>query len=145
MTKAIVKKSAALTAVFCAGAWAQCDLSGYKALPGLAAASHQNALEVAWLGERGEQLRASFALRDGQPMVSELAARKGTGKWIVLGRDLSPEYLVTSGKRRLSEQQMAPLRELGIQLTPAVIEREQWNAFWDAPARGHQSGAASQG
>ena len=66
-------------------------------------------------------------------MVSELAARKASGKWIALGRNLAPEYQVTTGKRRLSEQQMAPLRELGIALTPDVIEREQWFAFWDAP------------
>jgi hypothetical protein len=44
-----------------------------------------------------------------------------------------PELEVTSGKRRLSEQQMAPLRALGIALTPEVIEREKWMAFWDAP------------
>ena len=52
---------------------------------------------------------------------------------MVLGRDLTPEFEVTSGRRRLSEQQMAPMRELGIELTPEVIDREKWNAFWDAP------------
>lgn len=40
---------------------------------------------------------------------------------------------MTSEIRRLSEQQMAPMRELGIALTPEVIEKEKWNAFWDAP------------
>jgi hypothetical protein len=28
---------------------------------------------------------------------------------------------------------MAPLRALGIALTPEVVDREKWNAFWDAP------------
>lgn len=112
---------------------AQCDLSQYKAQPGLEAAQRGDAIEITWAGERGEQLRASFAAHDGQPVVQELAARKASGKWITLGRNLVPEYQVATGRRRLSEQQMAPLRELGIALTPDVVEREQWNAFWDAP------------
>ena len=90
-------------------------------------------MEVTWTGERGEELRASFTSNSGQPVVRELAARTTQGKWIVLGRNLTPEFQVTSGKRRLSEQQMAPLRELGIALTPEVVDREKWNAFWDAP------------
>src|SRR5260370_744964 len=28
---------------------------------------------------------------------------------------------------------MAPLRQLGVQFTPEVVDREKWNAFWDAP------------
>ena len=91
------------------------------------------ALEVVWRGERQEQLRASFLVRDGQPSVGELAARKSGGSWIVLGQNLLPEFEITSGVRRLSEQQAAPLRDLNIKLTPDVIEREKWNAFWDAP------------
>jgi hypothetical protein len=111
-----------------------CDLSQYKSSPGLSAAERGGSLEVVWTGERGEQLRAAFSLRDGKPAVEELAARKAAaGKWIVLGRSLAPEYQVTTGRRRLSEQQMEPLRELGVSLTPEVVEREQWNAFWDAP------------
>ena len=51
----------------------------------------------------------------------------------MLGRNLTPEFEITSGVRRLSEQQIAPLRELNVKLTPEVIEREKWNAFWDAP------------
>ena len=111
----------------------QCDLSGYKEAPGLKAEMAGETLRLTWLGERGEELRASFAVRDGQPVVQELAARKGSGAWIVLGRDLVPEYQVTSGVRRLSEQQMEPMRGLKIQFTPEVVEREKWNAFWDAP------------
>ena len=64
---------------------------------------------------------------------SELAGRSRGGAWKTLGRDLKPEFEVTSGRRRLSEQQMAPLRKLGVAITPKLIEREQWNAFWDAP------------
>ena len=66
-------------------------------------------------------------------MVQELAARKNGGNWIVLGQNLTPEFEITSGVRRLSQQQIAPLTGLKIALTPEVVEREKWNAFWDAP------------
>jgi hypothetical protein len=114
-----------------ASAFAQdfhCDLREYKPLDGLKAEIAGNALRVSWRGERGDQLHAAFTLRDGQPVIAELGIRNA-----VLARNLTPEFEVTSGKRRLSEQQMAPLRALGIALTPEVVEREKWNAFWDAP------------
>lgn len=110
-----------------------CDLTGYKALDGLRAEQRQGVLVVSWAGERGEQLRAEFTVRDGQPLVHELAARKAGGNWVELGRDVIPEFEVTTGKRRLSEQQMAPLRELGVAFTPELVDREKWNAFWDSP------------
>jgi hypothetical protein len=111
----------------------KCDMAGYQAQEGLTAQLRVGVLELSWQGERGEQLRAQFTVRAGQPVVQELAARKGGGNWIVLGRNLSPEFEITSGVRRLSQQQIAPLKELNIALTPEVIEREKWNAFWDAP------------
>lgn len=110
-----------------------CDLSAYKAQDGLKADLRGGSLELAWQGERQDQLRARFAIRNGQPTVEELAARQSNGKWIVLGTALTPEFEITSGVRRLSEQQMQPLRDLRIELTPEVIEKEKWNAFWDAP------------
>ncbi len=110
-----------------------CDLSGYKEQVGLKAQMHAGALELIWQGERQNELRAAFTVRNGQPVVQELAVRKGGGAWIVLGRNLTPEFELTSGIRRLSNQQIAPLKELGVDLTPEVIDREKWNAFWDAP------------
>jgi hypothetical protein len=109
-----------------------CDLREYKPAEGLRADVRSGALELNWQGEHGESLRAAFTIHDGQPVVKELAAR-GAGAWVVLARDLTPEFQVTSGKRRLSQQQIAPLRELGIELTPEVVDREKWFAFWDAP------------
>ncbi len=50
-----------------------------------------------------------------------------------IARNLSPEFEVVSGQRRISEQQLAPLRALSIAITPELIEKEKWNAFWDAP------------
>lgn len=109
-----------------------CDLKDYKPATGLAAEIHNGALELSWDGERGEQLKAAFAIRNGNPIIAGLEARKSGGKWIVLGRDLSPEFEVTSGIRRISEQQLGPLRKLG-PITPELVAREKWNAFWDAP------------
>ncbi len=110
-----------------------CDLREYKPLAGLTAAASAGGLQVTWDGERGQQLRAEFAIRDGQPMVRELAVRNGSGEWRILARDLTPEFDVTSGRRRMSEQQLAPLRALKLQLTPELIDKEKWKAFWDAP------------
>ena len=110
-----------------------CDMSGYKAQDGLRAQVHAGVLELAWQGERQEQLRAQLTIRGNQPVVQEPAARRNGGKWIVLGQNLTPEFEITSGVRRLSEQQMAPLRDLKIEFTPEVVEREKWNAFWDSP------------
>ncbi len=110
-----------------------CDFKEYKAADGLKAEMQAGVLQVVWQGERGQQLRAGFAIHDGQPEVRELAARKGQGSWIVLGSGLVPEFEVTSGMRRMSEQQAGPLRALKIEITPEVIDRERWNAFWDAP------------
>jgi hypothetical protein len=110
-----------------------CDMQHYKAADGLKAENRNGALQLTWQGERGEELRAAFTIRGGQPTVTELAARAREGAWKVLGQNLTPEFEVTSGVRRMSEQQLAPLRELKTPLTPELIEREKWNAFWDAP------------
>ena len=128
-----VLTGAVLWTALAAGQEFNCDLSGYKSQEGLKAQMRAGALELTWRGERQNELRSAFAVRNGQPTVLELAVRKGGGKWIVLGQNLTPEFELTSGVRRLSEQQIAPLRELGVALTPEVIEREKWNAFWDSP------------
>lgn len=118
----------------CLGQPTNCDLSGYKPQPGMTASLGSGAVELVWDGENGQRLRARIAVRDGTPVIRELDARRNAAApWIILGRDLVPEYDVVSGRRRLSEQQMAPLRKLNIKLTPDVVEHEQWSAFWDAP------------
>src|ERR1022692_2196398 len=89
------------------------------------------ALELTWQGERGQTLRAILGVSGGQPVVRELAVRRN-GEWSVLGRDLTPEYQVTTGRRRISAQQEVPLRQLGM-FTPEIIDRQKWFTFWDAP------------
>jgi hypothetical protein len=110
-----------------------CDLTNYKPQPGLQAEATADALRVTWTGARNQDLRAVFAIENGAPVIRELAARKSGGAWAVLGTNLLPEFAVTAGRRRISQQQIAPIRALGRELTPELIEREKWNVFWDAP------------
>src|SRR5205807_1273411 len=100
---------------------------------GLKAESNASGLTITWTGEGGAELRAVFSIRDGQPIIRELAARAANGAWGVLGRDLVPEFDVVSGRRRVSQQQLSPLQALKVAMTPEVFDRERWNAFWDAP------------
>jgi hypothetical protein len=88
-----------------------CELTNYRPQDGLKAQVRGGSLEVTWQGERQDELRARFAIRGGQPLVQELAARKKGGSWVVLGQNLSPEFEITSGVRRLSQQQMTPLQD----------------------------------
>src|SRR5260370_34449077 len=98
-------------ALWCGAASGQnCDFKEYKAIDGLKAQMSGGALEIAWQGDRDQQLRVSFTIRNGQPTVHELAARKGQGSWIVWGRDPTPEVAVTSGILRMSDQQARPLK-----------------------------------
>jgi hypothetical protein len=111
-----------------------CDLRQYKPGIGPSAAVQGDALVVTWTGDAGSDLRMSLALDNGQPLMRELAVRARGGQWAALGRNLVPEYEVTSGLRRISSQQLAPLvKELGMKITPELVEREKWQVFWDAP------------
>src|SRR4029077_11840502 len=110
-----------------------CDLSQYKAATGLTAVIDQDLLVVTWAGQSGTEMRARYAIDSGKPVVRDLAVRKYGGQWGVLGQNLTPEFHVTSGIRRLSTQQTDPLKAAGVVLTPEVIEKNRWYAFWDAP------------
>src|SRR5262245_8852737 len=110
-----------------------CDLTQYKAGTGPTAAVEQNVLTVSWPGQGGSELRARYAIDNGQPVVRELAVRRAGGQWTTLGQNLVPEYHVVSGIRRMSTQQADPLKEAGVELTPDVITKNRWFAFWDAP------------
>ena len=110
-----------------------CNLSQYKAAQGLTAAVEQDSLLVSWSGQSGDDLRARYSIDAGQPIVRELAVRKAGGRWATLGRNLTPEYHVVSGVRRMADDQANPLRAAGIELTEEVISKNRWYAFWDAP------------
>jgi hypothetical protein len=130
-----------------------CDLTAYKPNAGLTAVQDQEGLVITWEGEGGSQVRARYAIDSGQPLIRELSVRKSGGQWMTLGQNLMPEYSVVSGVRRMTTQQGAPLEALGVKITPEVIEKNKWYAFWDAPlvmpapaaAEGGRGGAASTG
>ncbi|MEI9979016.1 MAG: hypothetical protein WDN23_08430 [Edaphobacter sp.] len=109
-----------------------CNMQDYKGIDGVKAEAVHNSVELSWDGEAGAQLRAQFTLRDGQPLVQELAARKGDGPWIVLGKNLTPQFEVTTGQRRISSVELDVLKKLHKD-TPEMIEQYKWNVFWDAP------------
>lgn len=109
-----------------------CDRQAYKPVNGLTAEQSGDSVALTWAGESNQELRARFAIRDNQPQVVELAARNAGGEWVVLGKDLSPEFQVTTGKRRLSATQQSFMKKLGID-TPEEEEKRKWNTFWDAP------------
>jgi hypothetical protein len=110
-----------------------CDMREYVPAPRLSATLDAQGIVLAWRGERDVPLRMRLAVERGQPVVRELAVGGREGRWSMLGRDLHPEFQVTTALRRMSEQQLQPLRQLGVAITPELIEREKWYAFWDAP------------
>ncbi len=126
-----------------------CDLGGYRSLSGLTATVAENQLVVTWRGAREAELRAGFGIDNGHPVVRDLAVRKAGAAWATIGENLKPEYRVVTGVRRMSTQQADPLRQAGVELTPDVIAKNRWYAFWDAPlfippppAAGRGQGAA---
>jgi len=110
----------------------KCDMAQYKAAQGLTAAMEQDVLTVSWTGQNGADLRARYAIDNGQPLIRELSIRKAGGQWTSLGQNLAPEYHVVSGIRRLGQDQAAPMRQANI-FTPENITKNRWYAFWDAP------------
>ncbi|MGD0841664.1 MAG: hypothetical protein ABSA32_10935 [Candidatus Acidiferrales bacterium] len=116
-----------------AGAQAQtCDLHDYKPVDGVTAQTNAGVVTLTWQGEAGAELRARFAIRNAQPVVIELAAREKSGAWVVLGKNLSSEFQVTTGKRRISNKQLQILKQFHLD-TPERIDADKWNTFWDAP------------
>ena len=103
-----------------------CNLSQYKAAPGLTAAIEQDQLVVTWAGQAGSEVRARYGIENGQPIVRDLAVRKQGGQWATLGQHLSPEYHVVSGLRRMSSDHVGSLPAAGIPLTPEVVAKNRW-------------------
>ena len=99
-----------LTATLCAGLFSgaapppACDMTAYHPQPGLEASSQDGSLNVRWNGEKGQELLAKLAIVNGTPTVRELAIRKTGGEWATVGRDLVPEFSVTTGVRRTGHE-----------------------------------------
>ena len=101
-----------------------CNLTQYKASSGLTSALEGDLLTVSWNGQGTSQLRARFAIDSGTPTIRDLSVRRGGGEWAVLGQNLTPEYQVTTGRRRMSNDQANAFASLGIDVTPEVLEKQ---------------------
>src|SRR4051812_44973721 len=111
-----------------------CNLSGYQGVPGLNAAAASDSLAVTWEGERNQELRLRFVIDNGTPTIAELAARRKGAAWAALAANVTPEFRVVSGRRRMDREAEEGLAENGIkEITPEVFEKNQWDPFWDAP------------
>jgi hypothetical protein len=137
-----------------------CNLAEYKAQPGLAAKVADNALDVTWAGDNGADLRMRLGIDRGTPTIHELAIHRRGGQWSTLLSNVTPEFKVVSGMRRITQQQLRPdsIQALGGKVSPKVldlftkddgawvdeavregqikaedVERWKWEAFWDAP------------
>ena len=111
-----------------------CNLSGYQGAAGLNAAATGDSLAVTWEGDRNQELRLRFVIDNGTPTIAELAARKKGAAWGTLASNVTPEFRVVSGRRRMDREAEEGLEENGIkEITPEVFEKNQWDPFWDAP------------
>lgn len=110
-----------------------CNVAQYKPASGLTAAVDGDQLTMSWAGQGNSQLRARFAIVGGTPTIRDLSVRRGGGDWASLGQNLTPEYQVATGIRRMSNDQANALSSLGIDVTQEVIDKNRWYAFWDAP------------
>jgi len=126
-----IAASAAVT--FSAHAQVACDLSAYKAAPGLTAQKDGDSLVLTWSGDVNQEVRLRLAVVSGTPTVEELAVRHAPGAWSVLAKNATPDYQVTTGLRRMSNQQLEPLYGLGVKITQDVLDKYRWDPFWDAP------------
>ena len=110
-----------------------CGLAGYKAGAGLVAEATPGGVVLAWNGDSGRQLRLGLAIVDGTPTIREWLIRSVDGAWIPVAKNVTADYRLTSGLRRMTNQQLDPLAGAGVAITPEILERDKWEAFWDAP------------
>jgi len=111
-----------------------CTLAGYQGGAGLNAAATGDSIAVTWDGDRNQELRLRFTIEHGIPTIAEVAARRKGGVWGTLAANVTPEYRVASGRRRMDREAEEGLEENGVkEITPEVFEKYQWDPFWDAP------------
>ena len=111
-----------------------CNLGEYRAAQGLTASIANDMLTATWDGDPGQQVRVRFTVVGGVPTIQDIAVRaQARGDWKTVAAGLTPDFRVVTGRRRVTEQQLQPLRQLKVDLTPSIVDRIKWDAFWDAP------------
>ncbi len=110
-----------------------CTVAGYRAADGLTASVANDVLTATWDGDQGQEVRMRLAIASGVPTIQELAVRPRGNGWKTIATGLTPDFRIVTGLRRVTEQQLQPLRQLKTEITPALVDSIKWDAFWDAP------------
>lgn len=134
-------RSTAASLIFALSAYAtpvlaqavSCDMKGYKAAEGLSAESSAGSLSVIWAADQGQSGRLSIAVQNGTPVIQDLSLRRGDGAWTAIASNVTPDYAVVSGLRRISNQQLAPMRDLKMPINKENVDKYRFDPFWDAP------------
>ena len=87
-----------------------CDLTDYAPAGGISARLSGGVLLVQWPGAEDERLRLGLSIVDGTPTIAELAIRDGNDAWTTIATNARIEFKITEGLRRISNQQLSPLR-----------------------------------
>ncbi|HXI32151.1 MAG TPA: hypothetical protein VNG89_27115 [Vicinamibacterales bacterium] len=114
-----------------------CNTQAYTASPGLTAACTATDVTLTWSGQKTDELRMRLTIANGTPTIADISIRKtdGTAKWASVASNLTPEYRVVSGWRRLDREAYPELVEQFGTVTQALLDKYKWDAFWDAPLR----------
>ncbi len=110
-----------------------CDLTSYQSTSGIQATNANGGLRLEWSGTDNQQLQMDLAIENSEPFIRALQLRNEAGNWTTVLTDAHIEYDIVEGYRRISNQQLAPLRDLGVELTQEVVDLYKWDVFWDAP------------
>src|SRR5688572_29012308 len=100
-----------------------CSLSQYKAVTGLTAVADAATLTLTWDGDRNQELRLRLGITGGTPTIQDLSVRSRGGAWASLAANVTPEFRVVSGIRRMDNQGLEGLRKNGITtITKEIFE-----------------------
>ncbi|SVA37347.1 uncharacterized protein METZ01_LOCUS90201 [marine metagenome] len=111
----------------------QCQMENFQSASPIRVTQSELGIQLDWHGSDSQQLRLLIAVEAGEPVIKSLQLQAGDDQWTTLLTDSRFEYKIVEGLRRISNQQLNPLRELAVEFSDEVIERHKWDAFWDAP------------
>jgi len=110
-----------------------CDLSGYARRPDATATLSGDVLALEWAGAEGERVSLRLAIRSGTPTVDELALLpRGASEWATVGRGLASNTGSSRACGASATSSSCRALELNVELTPEVLDRYNWDVFWDA-------------